>query len=203
MRVARGGRRIGEVSTPAGQHSLPTLAISASLAGPLLHVAGLESGGIHLFGNSSTGKTTLLKLAASVWGDGGLVHSWRATSNGLEGIANRTSDVALILDELGQLETREAATSLYMLASGAGKVRMNRNATLQDIKTWRARDRRGGSPCGPTWRRGSGTGTATTPRAGMKIRWTTQSGAVDDDLPLKGAASFAVGCALLKQWGCS
>ena len=127
-----------EVSIPAGQHPLPTLAISASLAGPLLHLAGLESGGIHLFGNSSTGKTTLLKLAASVWGDGGLVHSWRATSNGLEGIAGRTSDVALILDELGQLDTREAATSFYMLASGVGKIRMNRNATVQDIKTWRA-----------------------------------------------------------------
>ena len=25
-----------------------------------------------------------------------------------------------------------------MLASGVGKIRMNRNATLQDIKTWRA-----------------------------------------------------------------
>jgi uncharacterized protein (DUF927 family) len=127
-----------EVSIPAGQHPLPTLAISASLAGPLLHLGGLESGGIHLFANSSTGKTTLLKLAASVWGDGGLVHSWRATSNGLEGIASRTSDVALILDELGQLDTKDAATSFYMLASGVGKIRMNRNATLQDIKTWRA-----------------------------------------------------------------
>ena len=124
------------VSIPAGQHALPTLAISASLAGPLLHLAGLESGGIHLFG-SSTGKTTLQKLAASAWGSGGLVHSWRATSNGLEGIANRTSDVALILDELGQLDTKDAVTSFYMLASGVGKIRMTRNATLQDIKTWR------------------------------------------------------------------
>ena len=110
-----------EVSIPAGQHPLPTLAISASLAGPLLHLAGLESGGIHLFGNSSTGKTTLQKLAASAWGNGGLVYSWRATSNGLEGIANRTSDVVLILDELGQLDTKDAATSFYMLASGVGK----------------------------------------------------------------------------------
>jgi len=126
-----------EVSIPAGQHPLPTLAISASLAGPLLHLAGLESGGIHLFGNSSTGKTTLQKLAASAWGNGGLVYSWRATSNGLEGIANRTSDVALILDELGQLDTKDAATSFYMLASGVGKTRMTRTATVQDIKTWR------------------------------------------------------------------
>jgi putative DNA primase/helicase len=122
----------------AQAHALAALAISAAFAGPLLHLAGLESGGIHLFGNSSTGKTTLLKLAASIWGDSSLVRSWRATANGLEGVANRTSDVVLILDELGQLDSKDAATALYMLASGVGKIRMNRNATLQDIKTWRA-----------------------------------------------------------------
>jgi putative DNA primase/helicase len=126
------------VSAPAQAHALAALAISAAFAGPLLHLAGLESGGIHLFGNSSTGKTTLLKLAASIWGDSGLVRSWRATANGLEGVANRTSDVVLILDELGQLDSKDAATALYMLASGVGKIRMSRNATLQDIKTWRA-----------------------------------------------------------------
>jgi hypothetical protein len=115
------------VSAPAGDHALATLAISAAFARPLLQPAAQESGGIHIFGNSSTGKTTLLKLAASVWGDGGLVHSWRATSNGLEGVADRTSDVVLILDELGQLESREAATSLYMLAGGVGKIRMRRD----------------------------------------------------------------------------
>jgi putative DNA primase/helicase len=126
------------VAAPTQAQPLAALVISAAFAGPLLHLAGLESGGIHLFGNSSTGKTTLLKLAASVWGDLGLVRSWRATANGLEGVANRTSDVVLILDELGQIDSKDAATALYMLASGAGKIRMNRNATLQDIKTWRA-----------------------------------------------------------------
>jgi putative DNA primase/helicase len=126
------------VSIPAQTHSLGALAISGAFAGTLLQLAGLESGGLHLFGNSSTGKTTLLKLAASVSGDLGVVRSWRATANGLEGVANRTSDVVLILDELGQLDTKDAATALYMLASGIGKIRMNRNATLQDIKTWRA-----------------------------------------------------------------
>jgi uncharacterized protein (DUF927 family) len=126
------------VSLPAEAHALATLAISAAFAGPLLEPAGQESGGIHIFGNSSTGKTTLLKLAASVWGSSGLVHSWRATSNGLEGVADRTSDVVLILDELGQLDSRDASTSLYMLAGGVGKIRMNRDATLKDIRSWRA-----------------------------------------------------------------
>ena len=76
------------VSVPAQSHALAALAISAAFVGPLLHLAGLESGGLHLFGNSSTGKTTLLKLAASVWGDSSLWRRWRATANGLEGVAN-------------------------------------------------------------------------------------------------------------------
>jgi Domain of unknown function (DUF927) len=126
------------VSLPAAAHALPTFAISAAFAGPLLQPAAQESGGIHIFGNSSTGKTTLLKLAASVWGGSGLVHSWRATANGLEGVADRTSDIVLILDELGQLDSRDAATSLYMLAGGVGKIRMNRDASLKDIRSWRA-----------------------------------------------------------------
>jgi putative DNA primase/helicase len=126
------------VSAPAGAHALATLTISAAFAGPLLQPATQESGGIHLRGNSSTGKTTLLKLAASVWGESGSVHSWRATANGLAGVADRTSDVVLILDELGQLDPRDAATSLYMLAGGVGKARMNRDATLKGIRSWRA-----------------------------------------------------------------
>ena len=44
----------------------------------------------------------------------------------------------MILDELAQLDSKDAATALYMLASGVGKIWMNRNATLQDIKRWRA-----------------------------------------------------------------
>ena len=44
----------------------------------------------------------------------------------------------MILDELGQIDSKSAAAALYMLASGVRKIRMNRNATLQDIKTWRA-----------------------------------------------------------------
>ena len=69
-------------------HVLPTLAISAAFAGPLLYLAGGEGGGVHFFGQSSKGKTTILQAAASVWGRGasdGYVRAWRATANGLEG----------------------------------------------------------------------------------------------------------------------
>ena len=45
-----------------------TLAVSAGFAAPLLYVTGDESGGLHFQGASSTGKTTALNAAVSVWG---------------------------------------------------------------------------------------------------------------------------------------
>ena len=45
-----------------------TLAVSAAFAAPLLDITGDDSGGINLQGQSSTGKTTALHAAVSVWG---------------------------------------------------------------------------------------------------------------------------------------
>jgi uncharacterized protein (DUF927 family) len=116
------------------------LAISTALAGTLAHLAAYEGGGIHLYGRSSIGKTTALRLAATVWGRGdtpGFVRSWRATVNALEGAAASASDTALILDELGQAEARELAAALYMLAHGGGKARAHRDGSLRESSTWR------------------------------------------------------------------
>lgn len=55
------------VGALARGHALPILAISAALAGPLLHLAGQEGGGLNIFGGSSKGKTTILQAAGSVF----------------------------------------------------------------------------------------------------------------------------------------
>jgi uncharacterized protein (DUF927 family) len=124
----------------ASGHVLPVLAISAALAGPLLNLAGVGGGGVHVYGQSSKGKTTLLQLAASVWGRGGTpgyVRTGRATANGLEGAAAGATDTVLILDELGQVDGRELAGPLYALANGAGKVRAKLDGALRDPRSWR------------------------------------------------------------------
>jgi uncharacterized protein (DUF927 family)/5S rRNA maturation endonuclease (ribonuclease M5) len=131
----------GSVGALSSGHALAVLAISAALAGPLLHLAGQEGGGVNFFGQSSTGKTTLLHLAASVWGRGGspgYVRAWRATANGLEGAAASATDTCLVLDELGQVEARDAAAGLYSLSNGMGKARAGRDGALREPKSWRA-----------------------------------------------------------------
>jgi putative DNA primase/helicase len=98
------------VGALASGHALAVLAISAALAGPRLQLATREGGGLNFFGPSSTGKTTLLHAAASVWGRGaspGYIRTWRATANGLEGAAAGATDTALVLDEIGVVEARE------------------------------------------------------------------------------------------------
>jgi putative DNA primase/helicase len=74
-----------EISTPARGNSRLMLAIGTALAGPLLYLLGEESGGFHLFGPSSIGKTTAAHVARSVWAMP--LGSWRTTDNGAEGLA--------------------------------------------------------------------------------------------------------------------
>jgi putative DNA primase/helicase len=128
------------VGALASGHVLPQLPISAAIAGPLFALAGGEGGGVHFHGLSSKGKTTILQAAASVWGRGasdGYMRTWRATANGLEGGAALATDTALVLDEMGVLDSREAAAAIYALANGGGKQRAGRDGALREPKSWR------------------------------------------------------------------
>jgi uncharacterized protein (DUF927 family) len=115
------------------------LAVSCAFAGPLLSLVGAESGGVHLVGATSTGKSTALLVAGSVLGGGGrngFVQSWRTTANGLEAIAEIHNDLTLFLDELSQIDAREAAETAYLLGNGTGKMRMTRNIGARKKLLW-------------------------------------------------------------------
>lgn len=127
-----------EVAKPAIGNPLAVLAISAALAGPLLarlHRAGL---GVHFYGDSSTGKSTLLAMAASVWGGTDFIRTWRATSNGLEGVAASINDTALVLDEISECDPKEVGAIVYSLGNGTGKSRANLHGSARPVHRWRA-----------------------------------------------------------------
>jgi uncharacterized protein (DUF927 family) len=126
------------IARPAAGNSRLVFAISAALAAPLLDVVGEESGGFHLRGASSSGKTTALKVASSVWGHPNTYSRlWRATTNGLEGLAALHNDGLLILDELSQIDPKEAGEAAYLLANGQGKARATRLGTARQAARWR------------------------------------------------------------------
>jgi uncharacterized protein (DUF927 family) len=128
------------VAAPCAGNSRLVLALSAAFAAPLLYLTRAESGGYHFRGKSSGGKTTALVVAGSVWGGGGLkgyIKSWRATDNGLEGVAAGHCDALLCLDELSQVDAKAAGAAAYMLANGVGKSRAGRGGESREAAEWR------------------------------------------------------------------
>jgi uncharacterized protein (DUF927 family) len=115
------------------------LAASCGLAGPILRLVGAESGGVHLYGPTSTGKTSALIVGGSVCGGGGaagFAQTWRTTINGLEATAEAHNDGTLFLDELAQVDPRDAAETAYLLANGQGKSRMTRTLAARKKPQW-------------------------------------------------------------------
>ena len=115
-------------------------AVSAAFAAPLLRLSGFEGFGFHFTGNSSVGKSTLLLVAGSVCGGGGLngfIRRWRVTDNALESIAMAHNDSLLCLDEIGQVEPKAIADISYMLANGQGKARSSKDGIARSIPEWR------------------------------------------------------------------
>ena len=117
---------------------LLVLALCAAFAGPVLARVNMESGGLHLIGDSSTGKTTALESACSVWGGPSYRRSWRTTSNGLEGAAALFNDSLLALDEISECDPRAVGEVVYMLGNGRGKQRAGRTGGARSVSRWRS-----------------------------------------------------------------
>jgi putative DNA primase/helicase len=116
-------------------------AVATAFAAPLLPFLDMRvGGGFHFTGPSSLGKTTCLIVGGSVWGGSpdplGYCVSWRATDNALEGVCLAHNNSLLCLDEIGQCDPRKIGEIAYMLANGAGKNRMDRDAVLKQGSAW-------------------------------------------------------------------
>jgi len=129
-----------EVARPALGNSRLVLAIATAFAAPMLALSGDDGGGFHFRGASSSGKSTALDVAGSVWGGGGtggFKKTWRTTDNALESIATMSRDNLLCLDELSQVDPRAAGAAAYMLANGRGKARAGREGQARKVLEWR------------------------------------------------------------------
>lgn len=127
-----------EIAARAVGNPLLLLALSAAFAGPLLKRTNTEGGGLHFVGDSSTGKTTILEAACSVWGGPGYRRSWRATANGMEGAAALFNDCLLALDEISECDPREVGAIVYSLGNGRGKQRASRTGAARSVTRWAA-----------------------------------------------------------------
>ncbi|QQE88542.1 DUF927 domain-containing protein [Azotobacter chroococcum] len=114
------------------------LAVCAALAGPLLAPLDADGGGFHLLGDSSSGKTIALLVAASVWGKPrDFLRTWNATSTGLEGVATLRNDTLLALDEIGEAKPQDVGGIIYALGNGTGRQRGKVSGLPQQVQKWR------------------------------------------------------------------
>ena len=113
--------------------------VSAAFAPVLLPLRPGLGGGFHFASNSSTGKSTTLIVAGSVWGGGGkqgFVRSWNSTPSGIEALAQCHNHTLLCLDELKELPAEQAGRIAYELANGHGRARMNGDTKRSRRATW-------------------------------------------------------------------
>lgn len=131
------GWQTGVAAMAAGNPML-VLGLCTAFAGPLLARCHAENGGPHLVGGSSTGKSSILKAACSVWGRfDDYKRSWRATSNGLEAAAALFNDAMLALDEISECDPKAVGEVVYMLGNGRGKARASRAGGARHVAQWR------------------------------------------------------------------
>jgi putative DNA primase/helicase len=121
-------------------HPLALLGVCAALAAPLVAVLGVPSAGVDFSGQTSTGKTVTLKVAASCFGAPSLLLPWKTSPVGIEAAATLQCDMPLILDDTKLIPPKhlpELSSLLYMICNGDGKVRSNVNITMAKRASWR------------------------------------------------------------------
>jgi putative DNA primase/helicase len=111
--------------------------VSVAFAAPLLYLARIPSGGFHIWGDSSSGKSTAFKVAGSVFGGKDYPRNWRMTDNALETVAAQHSDALLLLDEIAQVDPKVVGDTVYMLANETGKGRATQTAGTRKVAVWR------------------------------------------------------------------
>lgn len=116
------------------------LAIGCALTAPLIGLVGADGFGVHLFGGSSSGKTTAGNAAASLYGEPkALKLTWQSTALGLLNEASAHNDGFMSLDEIGQgCNRRDVANAAYALFNGVGKIQGAKEGGNRDLKRWRA-----------------------------------------------------------------
>lgn len=141
----------GSVSYLAQYSNNLTLAICTAFAAPLIRITSMAeqiSSGFHFYGLQGTGKTSIIKAAASVYGkpvegesDGGRsdgrIVQWTATANRAEYIAAAYNDNLLCIDEATAISAKEIEAMCYRLGNGKLKARLNKDLMASSAETWK------------------------------------------------------------------
>ena len=118
------------------------IVLAASFASALVAPCGSLPFFVHLWGGESgTGKTVALMLAASVWGNpemGRYIQTFNSTVVGREKLAAFLNHLPLLVDELQLAKDGrgKSAFDIYALAEGVGRTRGTKTGGIDKTPTW-------------------------------------------------------------------
>lgn len=115
--------------------------LSAVILGYIGEDLGLDSIIIHLSGNSSTGKSTCLRLGISLFASPdakkqSLYNTYNSTNNALLNKLGGIIGVPFALDELSMSSSNNFTKLIYAMANGTDKDRLNKYSELKEKETW-------------------------------------------------------------------
>ena len=118
------------------------LGVSSSIVAKLnMHYKDINTLLVHLFAESTKGKSTAAMLAISVWGNpnlsgGGLYNTWNSTENALSTSLAGNYGIAYALDELSMSKIEDTTSLIYNLVEGKDKARLTKDIELRAAATW-------------------------------------------------------------------
>ena len=131
-----------DIAHYALQNARGAIALGCAFAAPLMKHLSHEAGfGVHFFGESSSGKTILSKIANTVFARPNdiLLRTWNTTRSGVDQMLKISNDLPLILDDMADqtLDPSAIYQTIYGIASGRSRSRCNTSGELQEIHNWR------------------------------------------------------------------
>ncbi|MEK4712058.1 DUF927 domain-containing protein [Sporosarcina sp. FSL K6-5500] len=114
---------------------------SATLNAYFSEFTSMDTLVVHIFGDSSTGKTTATRVATSSFGkptttDNGLVLTWNSTANALLNQLKGVRGIPIGLDEASMNGMKDFSRMIYQLAGGEEMRRLNADIELREKGTW-------------------------------------------------------------------
>ena len=99
------------------------LSVGVALSAPLLKPLEADGYGVHLYEDSTFGKTTALNIAASIYGHPRETRTaWNATPLALQNEAFSRNGLFMPLDEISEASPKAVAQTAYSLFNGQGKL---------------------------------------------------------------------------------
>ena len=128
-----------EIAAYLRNNAFMMLAVACSLASPLLRIINAKSFGVHLYNDSSKGKTTSLNIANSIWGNPeDLDQKWNQTPVAMMNNAQSRNDNFLTLDEIGQCKNfDDLEQTAYLLFNETGRTRGKKEGGNQQLAKWK------------------------------------------------------------------